>query len=164
MSYYTKFQDVEVSLTATTTTAIGATDVVLGYSQTLKKAIQLPVYGFSGYQNITTSTSTAAPIVAAPGTVVVTAAASAQFMLSTPANPGIYMNFFNASSTSTWNAIMSESTAVVFFTPGGTAGGSNSVQLTSSFQSFGIVSGVSSSGATGGSWYLTYKSTAVAST
>lgn len=175
MSFYTKFQDVEGLLTSTTTTVITSADYLLGYSNTDLKAHKITVaaavtagVGAGVFTPISTSTSTASPIPAASGSVVVTAAASAQFMLSTPAAAGIAMNFFNASSTSTWTAIMSESTAVVFFGIGNgggqTAGGANSVQFGCSYQSFGIVSGFSTTGAQGGQWQVTYKATGVGCT
>ena len=176
MSFYTKFVDVEPLLTSTTTTVIAGADNLLVFSNTdnryHKSTVSSVVAGGVGagvFTPISTSTSTAAPIPAASGSVVVTAAASAQFMLSTPAAAGIAMNFFNSSSTSTWTAIMSESTAVVFFGIGNgggeTAGGANSVQFGCSYQSFGIVSGFSTTGAAGsGSWFVTYKATGVGCT
>ena len=175
MSFYTKFADVETPLTSTTTqTGPNSADVFLAFSQSDKRYHTVPfsAIGGAGFSPLTTSTSTAAPIPATSGSVVITAAASAQFMLSTPAAAGIVMNFFNASSTSTWQAIMSESTSVVFFSGqnggGFTAGGSNSMQFTCSYQSFGIVSGFSTTGgvavSTSASWQVTYKSTGVAST
>ena len=168
MSFYTKFADVEGLLTSTTTT-VGPTsaDYFLCYSNTdnrYHKATFAAMGPSASYTPITTSTSTASPIPAVSGSVVVTAAASAQFMLSTPAAEGIAINFFNSSSTSTWTAILSESTAVNFFQPGATAGGGLSMQFSCSYQSFGIVSGFSTTGAAGGSWFVTYKSTSVLST
>ena len=174
MSFYTKFVDAEPLLTSTTTTVIAGADNLLVFSNTdnryHKSTVSSVVAGGVGagvFTPISTSTSTAAPIPAASGSVVVTAAASAQFMLSTPAAAGIAMNFFNSSSTSTWTAIMSESTSVTFFgnaNPVFTAGGGLGIQFSCSYQSFGIVSGFSTTGAQGGSWFVTYKSSAVLST
>ena len=171
MSFYTKFNDVEPLLTSTTTqTGPNAADTFLCFSASDNR-YHKTTFGAMGptasYTPITTSTSTASPIPATNGSVVVTAAASAQFMLSTPAAAGIAMNFFNSSSTSTWTAIMSESTSVTFFgnaNPVFTAGGGLGIQFSCSYQSFGIVSGFSTTGAQGGSWFVTYKSSAVLST
>ena len=172
MSFYTRFADTEPLLTSTTTTVMLAADNLLAFSNTDNRYHKTTLTGIApfagGYTPITTSTSTAAPIPATPGSVVITAAASAQFMLSTPAYAGIVMNFFNASSTSTWTAVMSESTAVVFFgtsyAGGFTAGGGNSVQFSCAYQSFGIVSGFSTTGAIGGSWQVTYRSSSLGCT
>ena len=174
MSFYTRFADTEPLLTTTTTAVLAGADNLLVFSNTDNKyhkttmtAIGLSGIG-AGFSPISTSTSTAAPIPAVSGSVVLTAAASAQFMLSTPITAGIVMNFFNASSTSTWTAVMSESTACVFFGTGAaggfTAGGANSVQFSCAYQSFGIVSGFSTTGAVGGSWQVTYRSSSIGCT
>ena len=177
MSFYTRFADTEPLLTSTTTTVMLAADNLLVFSNTDNRYHKTTLAGIApfagGYSPISTSTSTAAPIPAATGSVVLTAAASAQFMLSTPAVAGIYMTFFNASSTSTWTAVMSESTSVVFFGTGAgggfTAGGANSVQFSCSYQSFGIVSGYSTTGAAGAnstsdSWQVVFRSSSVGCT
>ena len=169
MSWYTIFDEQEGLLTSTTTTVISPADYVLVHSNTDQKKHKALVGGIQGFTPFTTSTSTAAPIPAVSGSVVVTAATSnaaiAEFMLSTPAAAGIVMNFFNSSSTSTFIAIQSESTVVNFFSPQGTAGGSATMQFACSYQSFGIVSGFSTTGSvatsSSASWFVTYRSTGV---
>ena len=173
MSFYTRFADTESLITSSTTTPIAAADNLLVFSNTDSKYHKTTVSGIGLFGGaFSTSTSTAAPIPALPGNVVVTSATSnaalALQMLSTPAYAGITMNFFNSSSTSTFNTIMSESTSVNFFMPGATAGGGATMQFTCSYQSFGIVSGFSTTGAVGvstsASWFVTYRSTSVFST
>ena len=170
MSFYTRFADTESLITSSTTTIVGATDNLLVFSNTDKKYYKTTIsgVGLSGGA-FSTSTSSAAPIPALPGNVVITSATSnagiAVQMLSTPAQAGIAINFFNSSSTSTFNTVQSESTSVNFFMPGATAGGGATMQFTCSYQSFGIVSGFSTTGAVGvstsASWFVTYKSTGV---
>ena len=170
MSFYTRFADTEPLLTSTTTTVIAGADNILVFSNTDNKYHKgtLSGVGLVG-GNFSTSTSSSVLIPALSGNVVVTSATSnaalALQMLSTPASAGIAMNFFNSSSTSTFNTIMSESTSVNFFMPGATAGGGATMQFTCSYQSFGIVSGFSTTGAVGvstsASWFVTYRSTSV---
>ena len=173
MSWYTIFDEQESLLTSTTTTVITPADWVLVHSNTDQKKHKALVGGIQGYTAFTTSTSSSVNIPAISGNVVVTAATSnaaiAYSMLSTPAAAGIVMNFFNSSSTSTFNTVQSESTVVNFFMPGATAGGGATMQFSCSYQSFGIVSGFSTTGAAAGnstslSWFVTYRSTSVFST
>ena len=173
MSWYTIFDEQEPLLTSTTTTVIGPGDWVLVHSVSDSKKHKAPVGNVQGYNAFSTSTSSSVNIPAVSGNVVVTSATSnaalALQMLSTPAAAGIVMNFFNSSSTSTFNTVQSESTVVNFFMPGATAGGGATMQFTCSYQSFGIVSGFSTTGAASGnstslSWFVTYRSSSVFST
>ena len=165
MSSIYSFQENSPVITTATTTGINQSDNLLIYSTNSGRTSMATVSALQAadYLPITTSTSTATSI-PNQGVFVVTSATSVQFMLSTPTGVGQQVTLYNSSSTSTWQAVQTESTAVVIFTSGGTAGGSLSVQLTSSFQTVTLVSGVSSAGATGASWFVVNKSTGVAST
>ncbi len=170
MSYYTRFADVEGLLTSTTTTVLSPTDNLLVFSNTdnkYHKTTMTAIAGGLGGQ-ITTSTSTGTNIPAVSGTFMIQTPTSVEYSLSTPAFAGIVMTFVNsATSTSTWTAIRTESTAAVFFmngAPNATSGGGVSLQFACAMQSATIVSGFSTTGAIGGSWQVIAHSTQVLST
>ncbi len=169
MSYYTRFVDTESLLSATTTQGSSGTDVILAFSANDGKYHKLTVGGLAAsgltgsYTPITTTTSTATVIAAVPQTFIFNTLSSAEWSLSTPANPGIVINFLNTSSTSTFTSVRTESTGSAIFTgytQAFTAGGGQTLQFTCSFQTATIVSGFSSAG-TGGGWMITQHSSQV---
>ena len=87
MSYYTKFQDVESILSATSTTVLGSTDVVLGYSFTDNKAHAIPVsYIYAGGTASVATTNSTATAIANTGLTLLksTAGTSSAWTLSDP--------------------------------------------------------------------------------
>lgn len=169
MSFYTRFADVESLITSTTTTVHAGTDNMLVFSNTDNKYHKGTLTGITasgligGYTPTTTTTSTATVIAAVPQTFIFNTASSAEWSLSTPANAGIVINFYNTSSTSTFTSVRTESTGSAVFvgyTQAMTAGGGQTIQFTCSFQTASIVSGFSSAG-TGGGWMITQHSSQV---
>ncbi len=165
MSYYTKFVDVESALSATTTGALVGSDSLLTFAAVDSKYHKTPTnaMGGMGYLPTTTTTSTATVIAAVPQTFIFNTASSAEWSLSTPAQAGIQINFYNTSSTSTFTSVRTESTGSAVFvgyTQAMTAGGGQTLQFTCSFQTASIVSGFSSAG-TGGGWMITQHSSQV---
>ncbi len=169
MSYYTRFADTESLISATTTQASSGTDSILVFSAGDSKYHRATLAGIgasglvSGFTPITTTTSTATVISAVPQTFIFNTLTSAEWSLSTPANPGILITFMNTSSTSTFTSVRTESTGSAVFVGNMsalTAGGGQTLQFTCSFQTAQIVSGFSSAG-TGGGWMIIDKSTSV---
>lgn len=167
MSYYTRFADVETSITTGTTSILAGADVMLVFSNTDNKYHKATVTSLgatlvqtgtvSGYTPLATSTATQV-YAAVPQTIVWNnQAVSALYALSTPAVAGIVINFVNTSTTSTNTSVMTESSgsAPIFGANSG-AGGGQTMAFTGSVsnQSASLVSGFSSSGAAGGGWLL----------
>ena len=103
MSFYTKFQDVESILSATSTSAtLGATDVVLGFSFTDGRAHAIPVSQLSapGIGTIATTNSTATNIGNQGLTLIKsTGGSSCGWTLTDPTQAGQVKTLVFASST-----------------------------------------------------------------
>ena len=121
MSYYTKFQDVEVLITTSSTGILGSTDVLLGFSNTLAKPVQVTLamagqggatYGSAASVATTNSTATSIP---AGGLTILksTGASSSQWQLSDPTFVGqVKQLVFLSSTTSTLYAVQTASASI----------------------------------------------------
>jgi hypothetical protein len=109
MSFYTKFQDVESVLTASSTATLGATDVVLGFSYTDNKPHQVPIASISPFGGITTATTNStATTISNQGLTLLksTGGSSCSWLLADPTQTGqLKMLVFASSTTSTLYAV-----------------------------------------------------------
>lgn len=108
MSYYTKFADVESILSATSTSVLGSTDVVLGFSYTDNKPHQITIGslggGFGGGASIATTNTTATAISNVGLTLLKsTAGTSSSWTLSDPTAAGQVKTIAFVSSTTSTN-------------------------------------------------------------
>ncbi len=89
MSYYTKFQDVESLLTSSTTTVLGSTDVVFGFSYTDLKPHQLLIgqIGAGGTLQTLTSATTATNLTPS-GMTTIQSSNALSFLLTAPTGTG----------------------------------------------------------------------------
>ncbi len=101
MSYYTKFQDVESILSATSTSAtLGATDVLLGFSFTDGRAHQVPVGSVASGGSFQTLTSSTAVNISGFGLTNCTVSITGTYLLSAAPGPGV-LKTITSSSTGT---------------------------------------------------------------
>ena len=99
MSFYTRFVDTEPMLTSTTTTVLGSTDVLFGYSFTDNKyhPVQVAQVGAGGNLQSLTSASTATNVTFSGITTFVTSNAIG-YLLTAPPGGG-YTKTLTTSST-----------------------------------------------------------------
>lgn len=100
MSYYTKFADVESILSATSTTVLGSTDVLLGFSFTDGKPHQIPVASVASGGTFQTLTSSTAVNINGVGLTNCTVSITGTYILSAAPAPGI-LKTITSSSTGT---------------------------------------------------------------
>ncbi len=114
MSYYTKFQDVETLISSSSTGTMGSTDVLLGYSNTLNRPVQIRVdavaQGLANYgaaASVATTNTTATTIPAGGLTLLKsTGGSSASWLLADPTFVGQQKQLvFLSSTTSTLYAV-----------------------------------------------------------
>ncbi len=107
MSYYTKFQDVESLLTSSTTTVLGSTDVVFGFSYTDNKPHQILIgqAGAGGTLQTLTSASTATNITPS-GITTIQSSNALSYLLTAPTGSG-FMKTIVTSSTAVITVVTS---------------------------------------------------------
>ncbi len=114
MSFYTKFQDGEPTVTTTTTSVLQASDPVLVYSGNQKHASQATVGAISSLWSISTSSSTTS--IPATGIVELSATSASFWALSTAASAGQCVTiYFNSTSTSSAQGVVTASSGAMSF-------------------------------------------------
>ena len=121
MSYYTKFQDVEVLITTSSTGTLGSTDVLLGFSNTLKTPVQVTLAAagqggatYGSAASVATTNTTGTNIGPSGMTILKsTGGSSSSWLLTDPTAVGqVKTLVFLSSTTSTLYAVATAAASI----------------------------------------------------